>query len=87
MNKEEITKILDCIEPETHGKTRFYLFQKKESHGSLKINFDLSNFLEENPEYYEVSALWYYVNKMWHKLNPRALRGFIERILNKIPFS
>lgn len=61
-------------------KNRYWLFEKDGARGSLMANYDVEYLIKDYPEYYEVSAFWYYANKLWRGLTPRAADGLIARV-------
>ena len=62
-------------------KSRYWLYEKDGAHGSLMAkNYDFDELIKGCPEYYEVSAFWYYINKLWRGLTPRAVNGLVARV-------
>lgn len=61
-------------------KNRYWLFEKDGVRGSLMANCDVEYLIKDHPEHYEVSAFWYYANKFWPGLTPRAADGLITRV-------
>lgn len=58
---------------------RYYLYEKESAHGSLYIKgYDGKDFVKDDPNFYEVSAFWYYAYKV-SGLTKRAVDGLIVR--------
>lgn len=61
-------------------KNRYWLLNKDGAYGSLMANYDIEHIIKEYPEYYEVSAFWYYASKLWRLLAPHEVDRLIIRV-------